>query len=78
MEILLIIVIILLIANMALNLVKLKVQLPVKEEINARDCIVEQPKKVETSKEDKEKIEKTKKAFENLMGYGYEDAIKRK
>ena len=43
--------------------------------LNKRDCIVEKPK---MSEEDKIKLEKQKKAFDSLMGYGYEDALKRK
>lgn len=42
--------------------------------INKRECTVEKPK---MSEEDKKQYEKTKKAFNSLMGYGYEDAIKR-
>lgn len=30
------------------------------------------------SKQDEKKLEKARKAFNNLMGYGYEEALKRK
>lgn len=59
----------------ALILVNLGVELYIHLKKNERECIVEKPK---MSEEDKKKYEKQKKAFESLMGYGYEDALKRK
>lgn len=51
----------------------------------ASDCeevyeekIIEKPKKVELTEEQKKKQEKLRESFENLMGYGYEDALKSK
>jgi len=38
----------------------------------------EKPKKVELTDEQKKKQEKLRESFENLMGYGYEDALKSK
>ena len=37
---------------------------------------VEKPKKAELTEEQKQKQEKLRKHFENLMGYGYEEALK--
>jgi flagellar biosynthesis component FlhA len=39
---------------------------------------VEKPKQAKLTKEQKEKQEKLRKSFENMMGYGYEDALKKK
>lgn len=36
----------------------------------------EKPKKAELSEEQKKKQEKMRESFENLMGYGYEEALK--
>lgn len=76
--ILLIVLIILITIDLVFNFMQRDIQSSNEEEINASDCIVEEPKSRKLSKEDQEKMEKTKKAFDNLMGYGYEDAIKRK
>lgn len=37
---------------------------------------VEKPKKAELTEEQKKKQEKLREHFENLMGYGYEEALK--
>lgn len=73
--ILLIILIILLIINLVLSTRERNVLLPKKKKINVRECTLGEQ---ELKENDKKKMEQTKKAFENLMGYGYEDAIKRK
>ena len=38
----------------------------------------EKPHRGELTKEQKERQEELRKAFENLMGYGYNDALKKK
>jgi flagellar biogenesis protein FliO len=38
----------------------------------------ETPKKTELTEEQKKKQEKMRESFENLMGYGYEEALKSK
>lgn len=40
-------------------------------------ALKEKPKQEELSPEQKEKMEKAKKHFENLMGYDYETALKK-
>lgn len=40
--------------------------------------IVEKPKQAKLTKEQKEKQGQLKKAFENLMGYDYNEALKKK
>lgn len=73
--VLLIILIILLTIDIVLNFRQRYVQLPVEEDLNERDCIVEKPK---LSEEDKKKIERTKNAFNNLMNYDEKQAIRGK
>lgn len=40
--------------------------------------VVEKPKKEKLTKEQKERQEQLKKAFDNLMGYDYNEALKKK
>lgn len=42
------------------------------------EIVKEIAKKVELTDEEKEKQTKIKKSFDNLMGYGYEEALKSK
>lgn len=64
----------LILLNIVLILVILAIELPKLRKKNVSECIVEKPK---LSEEDKKKLEKQKKAFNNLMEYGYENALKR-
>lgn len=64
----------LIILNIALILVILVIELPKLRKKNVSECTVEKPKMTE---EERKKVEKTKKAFNNLMEYGYENALKR-
>lgn len=66
--------IVLILLNIALILTVLAIELPRLLKKNVSKCNVVKP---EMSEEDKKKLEKQKKAFNNLMEYGYEDALKR-
>jgi hypothetical protein len=48
--------------------------IPVKEEPK----VIEKPKEEKLTDEQKKKQEKLRKSFDNLMGYGYEQALKPK
>lgn len=50
----------------------------IKETKKETPKIVEKPKKEKLTKEQKERQEQLKKAFENLMGYDYNEALKKK
>jgi len=50
----------------------------IKEEKKETPTVVEKPKQAKLTREQKEKQEKMRKSFENMMGYGYEDALKKK
>lgn len=52
----------------------------IKFTVNLKELIktTEKPQKKELTKEQKDKQQKLRKHFENLMGYGYEDALKKK
>lgn len=50
----------------------------IKEVKKETPTVVEKPKQEKLTKEQKEKQEKLRKSFENMMGYGYEDALKKK
>ena len=50
----------------------------IKETKKETPKVVEKPKKEKLTKEQKERQEQLKKAFENLMGYDYNEALKKK
>ena len=64
----------LILLNIALILVILAIELPKLKKKNVSECTPVEPK---LSEEDKKKVEKTKKAFENLMNYDEKQALKR-
>lgn len=60
-----------------LILINLGILLYVLMQINLLKCIPKEEKKPKLTKEEREKQEKIKKHFENLMNYDYEQALKK-
>ena len=64
----------LILLNIALILVILVIELPKLRKKNSSECNVVKP---EMSEEEKNRVEKVKKAFNNLMSYDEKQAIRR-